>query len=66
MTDHTTTRTHSLHVVEARAAGLDVHKLQLTATTLLCEPGGGDPLSPTRAFRTTPAGLACRNFHVSF
>ena len=58
MTDHTTARTHSLHVVEARAAGLDVHKLQLTATTLLCEPGGGDPLSATRAFRTTPAGLA--------
>ncbi len=58
MTDHATTRTHSLHVVEPRAAGLDVHKLQLTATTLLCEPGGGDPLSATRAFRTTPAGLA--------
>ena len=30
MTDHATTRTHSLHVVEPRAAGLDVHKLQLT------------------------------------
>ncbi len=30
-------RTDTLHVVEPRAAGLDVHKLQVTASTRLCE-----------------------------
>ena len=61
MTDHATARTDFLQVVEPRAAGLDVHKLQLTATTLLCQPGGGTPPSAKRQFRTTPAGLAALN-----
>ena len=34
-----------LHVVHARAAGLDVHKMEITATVRLCvnagEPSGG-------------------------
>ena len=36
----------------------DVHKQQVTVSTRLCEPGGGEPFSATREFRTTPAGLA--------
>ena len=47
----------ALHVVEPRAAGLDVHKLQVTASIRLCDPGGGPPASATREFGTTPAGL---------
>ena len=50
-----------LHVVEPRAAGLDVHKLPVTASTRLCMLDGGEPLGATRKFRTTPAGLAEMN-----
>ena len=46
-----------MHVVEPYAAGLDVHKLQITASTRLCDPAGGAPLCATRAFATDPAGL---------
>ena len=52
-----TVRGDPLHVVEPRAAGLDVHKLQVTASIRLCDPGGGPPASATREFGTTPAGL---------
>ena len=47
-----------MHVVEPLAAGLDVHKLQITASTRLCRPDGGEPLCATREFATTPHGLA--------
>ena len=47
-----------MHVVVPRAAGLDVHKMQVTATVRLCEPGGGLPLSLTREFSALPRGLA--------
>ena len=49
--------TDEMHVVEPRAAGLDVHKLQVTATVRLCEPGGGLPLAATRQFSALPGGL---------
>ncbi len=46
-----------LHVVHARAAGLDVHKLQITATVRLCQPGGGITCA-TRQFSALPGGLS--------
>ncbi len=46
-----------LHVVHARAAGLDVHKMEITATVRLCE-GGGAPVCETRRFDALAAGLA--------
>ena len=52
-----TVRSGALHMVEPRAAGLDVHKLQVTASIRLCDPDGGPPASATREFGTTPAGL---------
>lgn len=58
MTRNTSVQADFLHVVEPRTAGLDVHKLQVTASTRLCLPAGGEPLGATREFRTTPGGLA--------
>ena len=40
-----TVRSDALHVVEPRAAGPDVHKLQVTLSIRLCEPGGGPTAS---------------------
>ncbi len=45
-----------VHVVHARAAGLDVHKTQATATVRLCS-GSGDPVIETRQFSALPNGL---------
>ena len=45
-----------MHVVRPRAAGLDVHKMEITATVRLCE-GDGEPLMETRCFSTLPRGL---------
>ena len=45
-----------LHVVHARAAGLDVHKMEITATVRLCL-ADGPPVSETRRFEALPAGL---------
>ena len=50
-------KTRGLHVVRPRAAGLDVHKMEITATVRLCE-GGGEPVVETRCFGTLPSGLA--------
>lgn len=61
MTHTASVQADLLHVVEPRAAGLDVHKLQVTASTRLCMVDGGEPLGATREFRTTPAGLAEMN-----
>ena len=47
-----------LHVVHARAAGLDIHKMQITATVRLCEPNGGQAQCETREFSALPSGLA--------
>ena len=49
-------KTEGLHVVRARAAGLDVHKMEITATVRLCE-GEGEPVVETRCFGTLPSGL---------
>ena len=46
--------TEGLHVVRPRAAGLDVHKMEITATVRLCE---GEPVVETRCFSTLPSGL---------
>ncbi len=46
----------ALHVVHARAAGLDIHKMEITSTVRLCD-GPGDPVCETKAFSTLPEGL---------
>ena len=46
-----------LHVVHARAAGLDVHKLKITATVRLCAALGGEPTCETRVFSALASGL---------
>ena len=47
----------SLEVLRPRAAGLDVHKMRITATVRLCEPGMPRPLRATREFSALPPGL---------
>ena len=46
-----------LHVVHARAAGLDVHKKHITATVRLCKENGGEPTCETRTFGARASGL---------
>ena len=46
-----------LHVVHPRAAGLDVHKMQITATVRLCSEGGGEPVMHTGVFSALGEGL---------
>ena len=46
-----------MHVVEPRAAGIDVHKMQSTVSLRLCEPGQARPLSLTEVFPPHPQGL---------
>ena len=46
-----------MHVVCARAAGLDVHKMHVTATVRLCEAGSGPARTATREFSALPDGL---------
>ena len=50
-------RTDELHVVHARAAGLDVHKMEITATVRLCV-NAGEPVCETRRFDALADGLA--------
>ena len=45
-----------MHVVRPRAADLDVHKMEITATAPLSE-GGGEPVVEMRCFSTLPSGL---------
>ena len=52
-----TIHTDTLHVIHARAAGLDVHKMQITATVRLARPGAGAE-THTRAFSALPGGLS--------
>ena len=49
--------TDTLHVVHARAAGLDVHKMQITVSVRLCAPGLGEPQVETRTFEALASGL---------
>ena len=50
-------RNDELHVVHARAAGLDVHKMEITATVRLCV-NAGEPVCETRRFDAHAGGLA--------
>lgn len=50
-------RTDTLHVVHARAAGIDVHKMQITTSIRICAPGGGEPQIATRTFEALPSGI---------
>ena len=45
------------HVVHPRAAGLDVHKMQITATVRLCPEDGGEPVMHTGVFSALGEGL---------
>ena len=47
----------AMHVVHPRAAGLDVHKMHVTATVRLCEAGSGPSRTATREFSALPDGL---------
>ena len=49
--------TDSMHVAVPRAAGINVHKMQVTATVRLCEPGRTDAAIATRVFGTDPPAL---------
>ena len=55
--DTDTLSTDDMHVAYARAAGLDVHKMHITATVRLCEAGSGPSRTATREFSALPDGL---------
>ena len=46
-----------MHVAEPRAAGIDVHKMQLTVSLRLFQPGRAQALRMTQTFATHPRGL---------
>lgn len=48
----------AMHVAVPRAAGIDVHKMELTATVRLCSPGCPGAAMTTRTFGTNPPQLA--------
>ena len=48
--------TDGLNVIHARAAGVDVHKMQLTATVRLAQPGD-QAQTFTRVFSALPSGI---------
>jgi len=50
-------RTDDMHVVYPRAAGLDVHKMRITAAVRICEAGRGPARVAVREFTTAPDGL---------
>ena len=52
-----TWRTDDMHVVCPRAAGLDVHKMCITAAVRLCDAGGGPARTAVREFSALPDGL---------
>ncbi len=43
-----------LHVVHCRATGLDVHKMQITASVRVCERGGESPRCESRSSGALP------------
>ncbi len=47
----------AMHVAVPRAAGIDVHKMEVTASVRLCEPGQPDASMATRTFGTHPSTL---------
>ena len=52
-----TWRTDDMHMDYPRAAGLDVHKMCITATVRPCEAGGGPARTAVRDFSALPDGL---------
>ena len=46
-----------LHVVHPRSAGLDVHKMEITATVRLCATPRDEPTCETRTFSALASGL---------
>ena len=48
--------TDTMHVIHVRAAGLDVHKMRITATVRLARPWA-DAETRTRTFSALPSGL---------
>lgn len=46
----------AFHVVHPRVVGLDVHKMEITATVRLCD-GPGEPVCETRNSSALPQGL---------
>ena len=46
-----------LHIVHSHADGLDVHKMQITASAWLCEGAEESPRCETRSFATLATGL---------
>ena len=50
-------KTDNLHVIHPRAAGLDVHKMQITVSIRTCTSGGGEPQLETQAFEALPSGI---------
>ena len=50
-------QSNNLLIIHARAAGLDIHKMQITATVRLSQPGA-DSLIATGALSALPDGLA--------
>ena len=47
----------NLHVVHACAAGLDIHKMQITTTVRRCVSQTGQPRCQTGSFSALPGGL---------
>ena len=46
----------SLEVIRPRIAGLDVHRMEVTAIVRLCEPDMDRPQRATREFSALPQG----------
>lgn len=55
--DTGTLQVDAMHVVWPRAAGLDVHKMCITAAVRLCEAGRGVARTAVREFSALPDGL---------
>ena len=55
--DTNTLHVDAMHVVWPRAAGLDVHKMCITAAVRLCEAGRGLARTAVREFSALPDGL---------
>ncbi len=60
--DADTLRIDDMHVAHPRAAGLDVHKMHVTAAVRLCEAGGGPARTAVREFSALPDGLRTRPY----
>ena len=55
--DKDTFRTDDMHVVHPRAAGMDVHKMQIPVAVRISEAGGEPARSTVREFSALPDGL---------